>query len=127
MKGYKGMTKDMTCRGMKFEVGETYHVDGEIEICRNGLHFCRNIADVFEYYSKDDDSRYFEIETDSEVESDGNKSVTDTIKIIKELDDIEVNRALYGDGDGDGDGYGDGYGYGYGYGKNIQKVLKFNN
>ena len=32
MKGYKGMESDMTCRGMQFEVGKTYHVGGKIEV-----------------------------------------------------------------------------------------------
>ena len=154
MKGYKGMTKDMTCRGMKFEVGKTYHVDGEIEICKNGLHFCQNLIDVFDYYNNEGD-RYFEIETDAEVVTRNDKSVTAELKVIREIDEIEVTRTRYGNGDGNGDGdgygygdgngygYGDGYGYGYGYGngdgygygdgygdgngRNIQKVLNFNN
>lgn len=33
VKGYKGMNKDMTCRGMQFEIGKTYSVDGDIELC----------------------------------------------------------------------------------------------
>ena len=120
MKGYKGMTKDMTCRGMKFEVGKTYHIDGQIEICKNGLHFCKNLIDVFDYYSKNEDSRYFEVETESDVYSEGGKSVTSTLTILRELTDVEINRVFYGNGYGygygNGDGYGDGYGYGYGNG-----------
>lgn len=32
MIGYKGMDANMQCRGMQFEVGNSYHVDGVIEI-----------------------------------------------------------------------------------------------
>ena len=115
MKGYKGMTKDMTCRGMKFEIGGTYHVDGEIELCLNGLHFCKNLRDVFDFYARKDDNRYFEVETDKPVKTDGKKSVTSDLTIVRELADKEVNRCCYG--------YGDGYGNGNG---NIQKLLLFN-
>ena len=33
MKGYKGMTKDMTCRGMPFEIGKSYHIEGNVRLC----------------------------------------------------------------------------------------------
>ena len=92
MKGYKGMNKDMTCRGMKFKVGGTYHVDGEIKLCSNGLHFCKNLKDVFEFYKRDNDNRFFEVETDSLIQTDGKKSVTSDLTIIRELADKEVNR-----------------------------------
>ena len=81
MKGYKGMTKDMTCRGMKFEVGKTYHVDGGIKLCERGLHFCRNLKDVFDFYEKEN-SRFFEVEANEPVLSDGEKSVTACITIV---------------------------------------------
>ena len=127
MKGYKGMTKNMTCRGMQFEVGKTYHVDGKIELCSNGLHFCKKLRDCFNYYSIDS-SRYFEVCAKSPVTSSGDKSVTAELTIVKELSDIDVYRCFYGygygdgygygygDGYGNGDGYGGGYGYGYGDG-----------
>ncbi len=123
MKGYKGMTKDMTCRGMKYEVGKTYHVDGEVILCRNGLHFCKNLADVYRFYPREDSNRFFEVEAAEPVLSDGHKSVTASLKIIRELTDKERNRAVYcgngygyGNGNGNVNGYGDGNSDSYGYG-----------
>lgn len=124
MKGYKGMSRDMTCRGMKYEIGKTYEVDGEISLCENGLHFCKNLKDVFNYYAKDDNNRFFEVEAIGEVVSSDNKIATGKLKIIRELPQKIINRCVYGDGygygngygDGYSDGYGDGYGNGYGYG-----------
>ena len=107
MKGYKGMKSDMTCRGMKFEIGKTYHVDGDIAICSNGLHFCKKLTDVFNYYN-DADDRYFEVETNAEVITEDKKSVTAELKIIREILGIELNRIKYGDGYGNGNGNGDG-------------------
>ena len=128
MKGYKGMNADMTCRGMPFEVGKSYHVDGKIEVCENGLHFCESLKDVFDYYEKDDRHRFFEVEATGTIKTEGTKSATSDLLIIRELTDVEINRNVYGDGCGDG--YGDGYGYGCGYGcgdgdGNIQKILMF--
>ena len=144
MKGYKGMNKDMTCRGIHFEVGKTYKITGKLELCKNGLHFCKNLNDVFSYYTQDK-SRFFEVEAKGLVISSNEKSVTDELSIIRELSDIEVNRYKYGDGFGsgygigdsysDGDGFGNGFGHsngngygfgsGYGFGKNIQKILLY--
>ena len=125
MKGYKGMNKDMTCRGIHFEVGKTYKITGKLELCKNGLHFCKNLNDVFSYYTQDK-SRFFEVEAKGLVISSNEKSVTDELSIIRELSDIEVNRYKYGDGfgsgygigDSDGDGFGNGFGHsnGNGYG-----------
>lgn len=122
MRGYKGMTKDMTCHGMQFEVGKTYHVDGKIELCRNGLHFCQKLVDVFYYYNRNNGNRFFEVETDKPVFHDDKKSVAAELTILRELTDIEVNRAFYGYGNGAGNDYFDDCGngfdndYKYGYG-----------
>lgn len=124
MRGYKGMHQDMTCRGMQYEIGESYHTDENIEICKNGFHFCKNLGDVFDYYNLSK-SRFFEIEANGETITKGDKTVTSDITILRELKEIEVNRAFYyGNGydSANGNGYGDGYsgngynsGIGYGY------------
>ena len=138
MKGYKGMEHDMTCRGMQYKLGKSHHVDGEIELCENGSHFCENLIDVFDYYSRNDSNRFFEIEAAGDIKTDGKKSVSSDMTILRELSEIEVNRCYYSDsgyGNGNGNGYGSGYGYGYGngngngngYGSNVDayKIMKF--
>ena len=121
MKGYKGMNAHMKCRGMQYEVGKTYHADGDINVCSNGLHFCKRLKDVFDFYKREG-NRFFEVEASGVVKTEGRKSAASDLRIIRELDDIEINRTVYGSGNGDGYGYG--YGNGYGDG-NIQRVLMF--
>ena len=119
MKGYKGMNADMTCRGMRYEVGESYHVGGNITVCERGLHFCERLTDVFDYYEREG-NRFFEVEASGTVRTDGKKSAASDLLIVRELGDIEINRICYGNGYGNGDGYGDGNGDG-----NIQRILLF--
>ena len=130
MKGYKGMDSNMQCRGMQFEIGKSYHVDGDIAVCSRGLHFCENLIDVFDFYDNENGNRFFEIEASGCIRREGRKTAASDIRIIKELSDVEINRTVYGYGNGNGYGYGygygDGYGNGYGYGNgNIQKILMF--
>ena len=62
MKVYKATDKDMKCRGYQYELGKTAEVDGDIELCENGLHACEMPLDVLSYYAPGDGSRYFEAE-----------------------------------------------------------------
>ena len=126
MKGYKGMDANMRCRGMQYEVGKSYHVDGNVEVCSNGLHFCERLTDVFDFYERDG-NRFFEVEASGTIKTDGRKSAASDLLIVRELTDIVINRTAYGNGYGNGygDGNGDGNGYGDGYGDNIQRVLMF--
>ena len=114
MKGYKGMNAKMQCRGMQFEVGKSYHVDGNISVCNHGLHFCERLTDVFDFYDRDG-NRFFEVEASGTVKTQGKKSAASDLTIVRELTDIEINKTSYGYGDGNGDGYG--------YGSNIQRIL----
>ena len=131
------MKSDMTCRGKQFEIGKTY-TEENVKLCIRGIHWCKNLKDVFDFYDANGSNRFFEVDAD-EIETDGHKSVASTLTVIRELSETEINRIVYGYGygDGNGDGYGDGYGYGYGYGDgygygygdgdgNIFKVLIFN-
>lgn len=120
MKGYKGMSEDMTCLGMHYEVGKSYHVDGEIALCHNGIHFCERIKDVFEFYRENSANRFFEVDASGVIVSDGTKSAASDLTILRELTEEELFRCIYGDGCGEsrdinGNGYGNGHGDGYGY------------
>lgn len=124
MKGYKGMNRYMWCLGMQYEVGKTYQVVGKVEMCRNGLHFCQNLKDVFKFYTKDGYNRFFEVEASGDIKTSasGNKCAAEKLTVLRELTPIEINKVRYGYGNGYGNGnsYGDvgsgGYGDGYGYG-----------
>ena len=92
--GYKGFESDMTCRGFQYEVGQTYEHDGDISLCESGFHFCRKMADVLNYYNGSD-CRYAVVEALGKVINGGNKSVTDRIRIVRELTKAEVFDAMY--------------------------------
>ena len=71
---YKGMNSKMQCRGMQYEVGKEFSVDGDIECCGNGLHACERPLDVFGYYAPGTGARYFRVEQSGEMARDGNDS-----------------------------------------------------
>ena len=50
MYGYKGFNKDFCCLGFQYEVGKTYELEGDLEICKNGFHFCTDPQEVLKYY-----------------------------------------------------------------------------
>lgn len=85
MKGYKAFNSDWTCKGFQYKVGETYTTKGELEICKNGFHFCNKIIDCFNYYFFDGETRIAEVESLGEVIRGDEKNVTNKIKIIREI------------------------------------------
>lgn len=104
MKGWKG-TYGMECRGFRFEVGKTYEIRGKLEMCRNGFHFCQDQQNVLSFYTpryKSDIYEFMllEVEAIGEVLTEGNKSVTDKIRIVrvvpfKEWDFVENGYAVF--------------------------------
>lgn len=85
IKGYKVFNPDWTCEGFQFEVGKTFKHKGNIEIYKKGFHFCQKASDCFNYYSFDSKNKVAEIEAIGLVETDGTTSVTDQIKIVREI------------------------------------------
>ena len=90
MRGYKFMESDMTCNGFQYEIGKEYSLEEKLEICENGFHFCQNPFDCLDYYNNiDGDKRLFLVEALGEVITEHDKSITNKIKIIEEIKDIE--------------------------------------
>ena len=85
VKGYKVFNSDWTCRGFQYEVGKTFEHDGNIELCGSGFHFCQKASDCFNYYGFNSNNKVAEIEALDLVETEGNKSVTNKIHIIREI------------------------------------------
>src|SRR5574343_191278 len=90
MRGYKMMNSDMSCRGFRYKVGKEYILEDELKICKNGFHFCENPFDCLGYYDNiKGNKRLFLVEALGEVINKDNKYVTNKIKIIEEIKDIE--------------------------------------
>ena len=88
MKVYKATDKDMKCRGFQYTLGKTAEVEGDIELCKNGLHACEMPLDVLCYYAPGDGSRYFEAELEdasSEKHSDDTKRVGKKLTLSAEI------------------------------------------
>ena len=82
---YKGMDKDMKCRGFQYEVGGEYETD-EAKACECGFHACEYPLDVFNYYPPAE-SRFFEVEQSGNLSKSGEdtKVASTKIKIGAEL------------------------------------------
>jgi len=84
MIGYKA-TINGRCLDQFYEVGQTYTLNGELIMCANGFHFCQDLYDVFTYYSPNKHTKVFKVETLGEIKIEEDKSVTNKIKILEEV------------------------------------------
>ena len=84
---YKGFNIDFSCRDFQYEVGKEYHIDGDIEVCKNGFHACQNALDVFDYYNMSPYTRYAMVELWGDVDfaNVGKKICASNIRIVKEI------------------------------------------
>ena len=73
IKSYKGMDKDMKCRGFQYAPGGTYETDHAVRCGGPGFHACEIPLDVFCYYPPAE-SRFFEVEQDGELSRDNEDS-----------------------------------------------------
>ena len=85
VKGYKVFNPDWTCRGFQYEVGKTYEENITPETCSRGFHFCERASDCFNYYSFSSRNKVAEIVALGDINTDGVKSCTNKIQIIREI------------------------------------------
>lgn len=86
--GYKGFERDFTCRGMQYEVGKTYVLEGEPKLCERGFHFCTSPLSVFEHYAPT--NRFAIVKADEDdviydTVNNSNKAVARRITIVREI------------------------------------------
>ena len=85
MKGYKGFSKDLTCRGKQYAENTVFEEE-TAEICKSGMHFCKNPFDVLDYYGFVNDNaeinEFAEVEALDDCKTDDRKKyVTKKLKI----------------------------------------------
>ena len=79
--------KQYTCPG-KFEE------EGDLDVCGHGMHFCQTAADCFNYYSFNSENKVAEVIAYGDVRTDGDKSCTDKLEIVREIPWDEVLRIV---------------------------------
>jgi hypothetical protein len=89
MTGFKATNADMTCKEHKFELGKWYEVEGELEMCKRGFHFCVHPSGVYSYYA-DSTVRVFTVEAEQILEVPTKagadfKLVAKRIRLVKEV------------------------------------------
>ncbi|MCK9272971.1 hypothetical protein M0P65_05480 [Candidatus Gracilibacteria bacterium] len=95
MIGYKA-TANGKCKRKTYKLGKTYTLKSEMKICKRGFHFCQDLFDVFEYYPPNKNTKVFKVEALGNVETEDNKSVTDKIKILEEVNLSNIIVEKYG-------------------------------
>ena len=94
-KFYKAFDKNLQCRGMQYEVGKEYTFDGEPIPCQQGFHYCKSIADCYNFYDMSEDTRICEVEPLGDIATDDEvKYCTNKIRIIAEIENPRLRSNL---------------------------------
>ena len=89
VKGFKVFNPDWTCnpngKPFQYAVGGTYEEDVKPMVCDRGFHFCEKAADCFNYCQFNPENKVAEVLALGEVDTDGTKSCTNKIQIVREI------------------------------------------
>ena len=90
MKGYKGFSPGMVCRGKQYQEN-TEFTEPEAKICESGMHFCPNPFDVWSFYPPTDENgnlnEFAEVEAMDDPQTDDNiKYCSSRLRIGAKLD-----------------------------------------
>lgn len=90
IKGYKVFDKDWRCRGFQFTCPGIFEEYVIPKVCDRGFHFCEKLIDCFDYCQFDPKNHVAEVIALGDVETNGNKSCTNKIEIVREISWHEV-------------------------------------
>ena len=99
IKGFKVFRPDWTCNPTGHNLKQytcpgKFEEEGELDVCGHGMHFCQTAADCFNYYSFNSENKVAEVIAYGEVRTDGDKSCTDKLEIVREIPWDEVLRIV---------------------------------
>lgn len=97
--GFKVFRSDWTCdptgyNPKQYTCPGKFEEEGELDVCGHGMHFCQTAADCFNYYDFDSNNKVAEVIAYGEVRTDGDKSCTDKLEIVREIPWDEVLRIV---------------------------------
>lgn len=81
---YKGFDKNFCCCDFQYEVGKQYHITGDLKICKNGFHACKDLTNTFNYYPMEN-SRFAIVKLWGDVLYGDDKICASNIEIVEEL------------------------------------------
>jgi hypothetical protein len=90
IKGYKVTDSNMRCKDFQFLMNKTFIHKGDVKICEQGFHFCKELKDCFNYYSFDSSNKVFEVEGTGKYDFNNDKVCVEKLKFIKELNWFDV-------------------------------------
>ena len=99
-KAFKIKNGKLFCRNKEYKVGKRNFVQGELRLCYNGIHYCTNLFEVFNYYygKIDKNIAIYEVEPGSKIIKDdcNSKCCTNLIRLGKRLYREDIIRILNG-------------------------------
>lgn len=105
--GYKIMYDDYTCREFHYEHNHSYSIEEDPIPCERGFHFCRELANCFNYYRPTvhsdmahnitydlDVFKFFNVKSNGTTYKLGDKCCTNNITILEECSTEEILKAF---------------------------------
>jgi hypothetical protein len=87
--GYKATDKNLRCLDFQFVPGEWHVIEGDIELCARGFHFCDHPSGPWAYYD-DPETRIWKVEAEQVLDlptqpGADHKRVCKRIRLVEEL------------------------------------------
>ena len=99
-KAFRIINEKFRCIRKTYSEGKRHYVRGALKICENGIHYCTNLFEIFNYYSGviDKDIAIYEIAVgDIVLTSDSSKCCTNSCVLKKRLYHDDIIKILNGE------------------------------
>ena len=99
-KAFRIVHEKFRCLRKTYSEGKRHYVRGALKICENGIHYCTNLFEIFNYYSGviDKDIAIYEIDVgDKVLTSDSSKCCTNSCVLKKRLYHDDIIKILNGE------------------------------
>lgn len=85
VEGYKAFNSDWTCRSKQYSCPGVFEQEGALELCKNGIHFCKDIEHCFYHYHIDTGIHIAKVMAIGDVIEGKTKWCTNKLVVIEEI------------------------------------------